>query len=173
MNEPDEQRSSEAAYFPVSCSKLVVLSICTLGLYQMYWAWNCWEYIKARDRKRFNPAWRAVLVTQVVFNFLLFWDVFRTTGHAKLFSFAWSLFLGLAYVGFWILSSVEEARWAVIGLLSCLAFVPIQLQINRFNAREHPGHEPNASYSKWNMAAVLVLGPLVVLATIRVFLSES
>ncbi len=170
---PTESRTSRPAYFPVSCNKLVVLSICTLGLYQMYWAWNCWESIRIRDGKRFNSAWRSVLITMVLFNFLLFWDVFRHTGSSKPSAFAWSLVLGLVYIVCFVFSYIEDEGWVAVGLLSCFAYVPVQRRINRFNAREHPGHDPNARYSKWNVAAVLVLGPLVVLAVIGGFLMES
>ena len=36
-------------YYPVSTTKLVVLSILTGGLYEIYWFYKNWKWIKQRD----------------------------------------------------------------------------------------------------------------------------
>ena len=168
MNSEEKQ---EARYFPVSSTKLVVMSACTLGLYQIYWAWNCWEYVKARDDKRFNPAWRSVYVFSFFFNFLLFWDISREAGLSKPMSLARSVGLGFAYGGCWNLGTVlQDSRWSPTILLSFFVLIPVQAQINRINEFEAPGHDPNRRFSAANITAVVVGGLVLLLGLVSTFL---
>ena len=169
MDQPLEEEPSGSAYFPVSCTKLVVMSICTVGLYQIYWAWMCWECIRERDGRRLNPFWRSVYVSAIFFNFLLFWDVFRSTGDSKSRALGRSVLLGLVYAAFWFSSLVDEGAWPFLSILSFVALIPVQLRINAFNEREHPGHNPNRKYSRTNILAIVVSGLLIALAVVGWF----
>ena len=51
--------------------------------------------------------------------------------------------------------------------------VSVQYRINRFNEAEHPEHDRNGHYSKWNTAAVFVFGPLLVLTLVGSLLSDA
>jgi hypothetical protein len=42
-------------FFPVSITKFLLLSIGTLGLYEIYWFYKNWGFIKARDRSDISP----------------------------------------------------------------------------------------------------------------------
>jgi hypothetical protein len=48
------------AYFPVSPFKLVTLSICTLGLYQIHWFYKNRAFIKAQEKSGILPVMRAI-----------------------------------------------------------------------------------------------------------------
>jgi hypothetical protein len=50
----------EAPLFAVSAFKLVIMSVFTLGLYQIYWFYRNWTCIKERDRSRILPALRSI-----------------------------------------------------------------------------------------------------------------
>jgi hypothetical protein len=45
--------------FPVSLMKLTVMSIVTLGLYELYWFYKNWTLIKERGKLEIAPFWRA------------------------------------------------------------------------------------------------------------------
>jgi hypothetical protein len=47
--ESDVSPASAASYFPVSLTKLVVMSIFTLGLYQPYWLFSQWCYVRENE----------------------------------------------------------------------------------------------------------------------------
>ena len=43
------EQSNTPLYFPVSNTKLVLLSVCTLGLYEFYWFYKNWALVKERE----------------------------------------------------------------------------------------------------------------------------
>ena len=45
--------------FAVGTAKVVVMSICTFGIYHLYWFYRNWNLIRARDRSDIMPFWRA------------------------------------------------------------------------------------------------------------------
>jgi hypothetical protein len=168
-----ETDSPEETYFPVSCTKLVVLSFCTLGIYEIYWAWRCWEFIRDRDETRFNPFWRSVYISHLFFNFLLFWDVFRSTGQSKPRALGMSFSLGLTFAALWIWGFLfaDSPLWSIT-LLGFFVPVPIQRQINAFNRAKHPGHDPNRSFSRGNLVVVAIGGLALLLALVGSLLSS-
>src|SRR5882672_2565139 len=101
-----EHDASLVRYFPVSAIKLVTMSVCTLGLYEVYWAWNCWEFIKSRDRRDLNPFWRSVYVSALFFNFLLIWDVSRSAGDSRSVALVRSLICAGGFAVLWVGGSV-------------------------------------------------------------------
>lgn len=155
--------SREAAYFPVSPVKLVALSICTLGGYQIYWTWVCWDYIRFRDGRKLNPFWRSVYVSSLFFNVLLFRDVFLSAGSSRSSALAASTFLALLYAASWLCGLLfPDSPWSALVLVGPLVLVPVQWRINAFNATEHPYHDPNRAFSNANLAVVVLGGPLLV-----------
>src|SRR5262249_28176473 len=51
--------SNQPPYFEVSLFKLTVMSICTFGLYELYWFYKNGNFIKQRERTDILPFWRA------------------------------------------------------------------------------------------------------------------
>jgi hypothetical protein len=47
-------------FFPVSILKLVLLSLCSFGLYQFYWFYKNWQYVKEHERAHMRVAWRVL-----------------------------------------------------------------------------------------------------------------
>ena len=54
-DKPDQEKEHDSdtidgpLYFPVSPLKLIVLSVCTFGLYKFYWFYKNWCLIKERE----------------------------------------------------------------------------------------------------------------------------
>lgn len=65
MEEFDAMRSEQPAdgaapiYFATSPIKFIVMSLCTFGLYEVYWSYKNWRFIKDRDGLEIMPFWRA------------------------------------------------------------------------------------------------------------------
>ena len=56
--------SSRLPLFPVATHKFIVLSICTLGIYELYWCYQNWKRIKAASRPhqgRIRPETSSIL----------------------------------------------------------------------------------------------------------------
>lgn len=45
--------------FTTSKTKFAAMSICTLGLYEVFWSYRNWRYVKERDASGIRPVWRA------------------------------------------------------------------------------------------------------------------
>ena len=53
------QDNSVPAYYAVGPLKFTAMSICTFGLYEMYWSYKNWQFVKARDGSDILPLARA------------------------------------------------------------------------------------------------------------------
>jgi hypothetical protein len=47
----DPQRETAPTFFAVSISKFIVLSICSIGIYDLYWFYKNWQFVRARSRQ--------------------------------------------------------------------------------------------------------------------------
>jgi hypothetical protein len=45
--------------FPVATHKFIVLSICTFGIYELYWCYQNWKRLKTSSGENLSPFWRA------------------------------------------------------------------------------------------------------------------
>jgi hypothetical protein len=158
--------SDQAPHFPVSLLKLAVMSICTFGIYEVYWFYKNWNLIKQRERTDIAPFWRAV------FGFFFCYQCFsRVREHAKSLGLHQSVSAGHLATG-WIITSalwmLPDPYW----LLSALAFIfilPVQALANRINSTITPHHDPNRRFTVWNLVGVVVGAIYLILAIIVTF----
>lgn len=162
----DFAASHRPAFFPVSLTKLVLLSICTLGLYEIYWFYKNWGYVEQREKSDIRPAARSIFA--VFFCYALFRKVadhaVETTGT--------KISAGLLATG-WIITTLlwrlPDPYWLVC--FSAVFFmVPVQSSINSINAKLAPEHDRNTRFSAWNIAGLVVGGLLFILGVIGTFL---
>src|SRR5215471_12386752 len=50
---------AEPPFFPASMTKVLVLSLCTLGFYEYYWFYKNWRLIRDRGED-VSPVWRTI-----------------------------------------------------------------------------------------------------------------
>ncbi|MBI2176168.1 DUF4234 domain-containing protein [Candidatus Woesearchaeota archaeon] len=62
--------------FPIK--KLIILSIVTLGIYEIYWLYRNWKYIKETAKKDIHPKWRTLGLIVPLYGIWLIYDQFRT-----------------------------------------------------------------------------------------------
>jgi hypothetical protein len=55
-------------FYPVSTTKLVVLSVCTFGLYHVVWFYKSWKEERQRTDEYLSPAWRSVFAPLFAFS---------------------------------------------------------------------------------------------------------
>ena len=142
-------------YFAVSTTKFIVMSVCTLGLYEVFWFYKNWQRVKEKTGAQMMPFWRAVfapLWAYVLFDHLRDqlkeWYIAST-----LVAGAWALL----YLAFQVLSQFE----APVGLLAILSFsalLPANAAMSRINAVQQPPVELNDKIQGWNWLAVALGG---------------
>lgn len=163
-------KHAEAPFFAVSLTKFVVMSICTFGIYELYWFYRNWLLIKERESLDIKPFWRAF--------FAYFYCVQCFT---RIRSYAVRLELpisfssaGLLATGWMVITltwKLPDPYW-LLTFLSFIPMLPVQALANCINQREAPTHFQNSRFTGWNIAMVIVGGLLVILAVIGTFLPE-
>ena len=59
--EEDPTLGAEATcFFHTSTSKFVALTIVSFGLWQVYWLYRNWRYLRDNGRRGISPFWRSV-----------------------------------------------------------------------------------------------------------------
>ena len=157
-------------YFPVSLVKLVVMNLCTWGVYQYYWFYENWKLIQKREGSDISPFWRTCFA--VIYCFPLFETI---ECRAKLLSLRPAISSGIL-AGGWVflsvLSMLPDPYWLVT-FFSVVFLVPVQEHINRINEQSAPGHNPNTRFTAWNIVAVIVGGSVFVLAVVVTFVART
>jgi hypothetical protein len=145
----------EPVYFSVGARKLALMSICTGGLYELYWCYRNWQCIKRNDGSDIWPIARALFAP--LFGFALAKSV---RDHALALDLPVQLSvtgIGLGYLMLSIMVQLPDPWW----LFSVLTFAPlvtIQGAADDVLAATGTANDEYRRFSPWNWVA-LVLGP--------------
>ena len=71
VSEPQPRISSDAPLFAISLTKLIVMNVVTLGIFELVWLYQHWATIRRRDRSDIWPVPRAI------FGVLFGWSLFK------------------------------------------------------------------------------------------------
>ena len=164
----DDARPRSAPLFPVATHKFVVLSLCTLGLYELYWSYQNWRRIEEASPEGLSPFWRAVFAP--IWSFSLFRRV-RDLAEADGLVVRWN---PIVLAVFYLLLGVSwrlPDPWSWVGFATVLALFPVQQTAQLLNRRYlAPDESPNNRYGVLNIATIIVGGTFLLLATIGSFL---
>ncbi len=156
-------RATLPPFFAVSTLKLAVMSLCTLGLYEVYWFYMNWRAVKRRDRSDIWPVPRAIF--GFFFCFAMF-DRMRRDGAAHAVGGAPAMG---PLTALWIIVSLcwklPDPYW-LVSMLAFVALLPVQDFVNRVNAQAAPGHDANRRFSALNWVGIVLGGAFLVLAII-------
>ena len=166
----DVQAYRNAPLFAVSLPKFVVMSVCTLGLYEFYWCYRHWQAERRREEENLSPFWRTVFAPVWVFA-LLPRIQSLTTKHGV--PATWSA-TGLA-LAFLLLNAawrLPDPVWLVC-LLTCLPLIPVQQSVNRLNATLVPEAGRNDRFSGLNVLFIVIGTILLLLLLLSLLFPES
>jgi hypothetical protein len=150
----------EPAFFAVTPTKLVVMSIFSFGLYQIYWFYKNWQLIAKHEGRSYALLARALL--SVFFCYRLFVRV-REAGvaaGARGYPAGWLATLYVVTSVFWLFPDA----WLIIANAGVLCLLPVQSAANRVNAIDAPGHDRNGRFTVANFV-VIFLGVALQAAT--------
>jgi hypothetical protein len=153
----------------MSGTKLLVMSLCTFGLYHIYWFYRNWKLRNDLRRRGVTAPLRAIFAP--IFAYSLFEDVdveVRRWGVSP----GWNAAaLAIAYFLLNLVTRLSDPLW-LIGLLSFLPLLPVQRTINEANARSTHPAPVNAAYSGLNIAGIVLGGILLLLAIVGTLLPD-
>jgi hypothetical protein len=164
---PDDPAAAvPTPFFAVSRTKLLVLSVCTMGLYTYYWIYMNWKSVRRRTRKYFSPIRRTVFAQ--FFCYPLFNRIRKFSPEVP-----GSRFAAGPLAAAWIvltLVPIIPGPLGLLGLFAPVALLPVQAASNAVNQAAAPRHDPNSRFSAWNWVGVAVGGPLLLVVIVGAFL---
>ncbi len=155
-------------FFAVSILKLILMSVCTFGLYEFYWFYEHWDEVKQQTRENLSPFWRAIFAP--LFCYSLFTRI-KATSSAEgvrsryppgLDAFIWIALVATGYYEF-----------LIIPFLTFLPLVHVQRQVNDLHRKVAPLADKNARFAGLNIAAIAVGGGLILTASVFSVRSNS
>ena len=164
------QKNKKPLYFPVSKLKLILMSLCTLGLYELYWFYKNWKLIKTRTGQNLSPFWRAFF--SIFFCYQLFKHIQVSADSNECKSSinpGWLFFVYIALNATWSLPDP-------VGIISLVTFLPLlsaQGAINDLNLKTAPRTERNNRFSVTNFVVIIIGGLLVILSVVGSLIPSS
>jgi len=156
--------------------RLVLLSILTFGLYQIYWFYRNWKHLKIHNNLDIRPGWRTLGLFVPVWNILLVWEQFRDIHDfaeqrfCKTYPTGWLAagFIVFSGISFWLnflkwrTTDPTELLGLSVGglgfdLLGLLLLAVVQRTLNSLWKEVQPELEIRKSFS-WKEIALLVIG---------------
>ena len=157
-------------FFTTSTLKFVVMSICTFGLYELYWFYKNWVQVKARDGTSISPFWRAFFAPFWAYSYFKY---VKTSANEN--GVPESLSIGLLAAMYFIAvatSSSPDPYW-LIGFLSFAFILPANSVAVASNRKLQANFENNESFSGWNWVAVVIGGVIFLLSLVSAFLPQD
>jgi hypothetical protein len=160
----------EPPFFAVSMAKLILMLVCTFGLYQVYWFYKNWQRIAERERVSVWPLARAILA--VFFCYPCFARMRDHESAGELGSQLYALPLAIGFIATSLTWRLPDP-WGWISLSTSLFLLPAQRYVNKLNAVATPSHDRNSRLSGWNWAAVVFGGGFILLVITALFLDPE
>lgn len=147
----------EAVFFPVSAMKFAIMSLLTFGLYELYWGYRQWSYLKRSQGLKISPFWRAWF--QLFFTYGLLKYIRGTAlqhGSRVEYSSGW---LTVGYLVTLVIGSRLPVPYGIVGALAWLFLLPVVNAVNEVNrALGTSADQLNTKLAKWNWLAVAIGG---------------
>lgn len=155
---------SQVSYYWVSPIKFVLMALCTLGFYYIYWNYKNWCYIKEQDQSKISPVWRSIFYPLWYFSLLS--DLGKRGKSVGLTQLHIKIILASAVL---ILSSIAVLSdpYSMLSSLIFIPFLPPVIAITEIN-KTTPAKPASLYHHKVNFVTYLVGGPIVFFTTLSV-----
>jgi hypothetical protein len=163
---PPNSSDVEAPYHSVAVHKLIVMSVTTLSMYQIYWFYKNFQRMERSAGSAGSPFWRALFAPLSAH--ALFARV-RTDAQSRFIPVGWSS-AGLAVIYFCLtLICFFDYPWWTLALASVFALVPVQATMDAVNRQVAPSTVRDDHYSAAN---ALVIAGGVALTLLALYLTR-
>lgn len=156
-------------FFTASRLKLVLMSLCTFGIYELYWFYKNWVLIKQRTGQNIMPFWRAFFAP--IWAYSCFNEINSAAQQNKMELSVPAGLLAILYFVLQAVSKLPDPYW-IISFLSVVLLMPANSVALRLNREMNPEYIDNATFSGWNWVGLLIGGPLFVMSILVVFMPE-
>lgn len=162
--------SAEPPWFAVSTTKLLVMSLCTLTFYNIFWLYQNWVRVQQRERSDIWPIARTIFA--IFFIHGLFKRVVNDAEAAQLRPTYDAMLMTVLFIAIALTWRLPDP-WSWISALQVLVMMQVQALANQVNAAVAPDHDRNERYSGVNIAGIVVGGLFLVMAVLGSFIEEE
>ena len=171
-----EGEELEQVFYPIKLSKFILLSIISIGYYQIFWAYKNWKWLRDVGNEPNMPLVRSFFMVFTNFSLLPQFSREDDIGY-RWYNPYLGGFLALIYFILEIMGRIGDRIetapfWlTVLGLLSGVALIPAAAQILRLNANHPEAVAENSVYNWMTFGFIFLFAPVLILVLIGVFAS--
>jgi hypothetical protein len=162
----DRGSGDELPFHCVSVAKFTILSLGTLGLYEVFWFYKNWVLVRTRTGRDISPFWRAVFSALFCYSFAN--TVNSTAALVNLTRKTTPAAIAVVYIALLALERLPDPYW-LICFLSFVPLVPITLQIRAIHEAMRPGFDSAVGWGRGSYAALALGAPLTALIVLSLF----
>jgi tetratricopeptide (TPR) repeat protein len=138
-------------FFSVSAFKLIVMLVGTFGLYELYWLYKNWVFIKHKTGRDIFPFWRTVFSNIWIYSFFKYIKLFSLKARLKI-----RIYPGLWAIIYIVLSLIIYASDEVLpSILLFLLIVRCNQILLNINSKLFPNFQNN---TKFTISSYIALG---------------
>lgn len=142
----DTVATAEAQFFYIPTSRLILLSLISFGLFNNYWVYKNWKYIKNRDGLDIMPFWRGIWCLFHFHSLLKYIKEDAKTSRTRQATYS----PGWLTAGF-VICIITGNKMIFPALLGFLFFLPAHHHIAALNE----SNNAKAAYVKWSFGQIL------------------
>ena len=153
-------------FFTTSTLKLTLMSICTLGFYELYWFYKNWALIEERTGQNIMPFWRAFFAPFWAYS--CFKHIKTSAGENNIQE---SLSIGFLAVVYFILHvswKLPDPLW-LITFFTFATIIPANSVALNVNNKLINDFKNNDEFSGWNWVGLVLGGLMLLLGLIGTF----
>lgn len=149
-------------FYAISNTKLIMLSILTFGLYEIYWFYRQWKFVKKVKNLKLTPWARGLFAP--LFAYSLFKYIFELSKDADEKQTPSAGWLAAGY--FILVSMGRLSGWGwMISFLSVLPIIPAQNHINLLFKKDFPKTEVSTTFN-WKEVVAMIIGGIILLLSL-------
>jgi len=138
-------------FFPITPNKLIIMSICTLGIYEIYWFYRNWKYLKIKKQLKISPFWRSIF--SIIFCYSLFKHINNYAKEKGIEEHISQGSLAFAYIIITLSIRLPDPYW-IVSIIAFLPLLSVQKLINQLNHFKLQ-IVINNKYSGWNIFGII------------------
>lgn len=153
----------KTSHYPApSAVKFIAMSLCTFSVYQVYWSYKNWQFVRDRDGSDIRPFWRASFYP--LWHSSLLSELGASLNSKTLSSRSRRAFLGISLIMLSSAASLPDPYW-LLTFFSFLPFLPAVLPMAR-PLSSAITEQPRSTHRPANFVAYLLGGPLLVFVSL-------
>jgi hypothetical protein len=157
------------ALYNVGTTKLVMMTLSTFGLYDVYWLYKTWS-VEARAGADISPAARALFAPLFMYSLAEQINARAISAHLQTALNPW--LTSIAFLLLTVAVRLPRPFW-LMGLMSGFVLIPIQKQSARINAARGIGIGKEARFGFLNIAWLVVSSVFWLLVLVASLLPET